>query len=85
MIKEYYYKPDLVPPFSLFVYVCGLFWKLKELKYKKATCKKCNEVSPGDNINGSTNKNKSTENQIRKQNLISNWTNELKFYGEILI
>ena len=81
MIEEYYSKPNLVPPLSLFVYVYWIFWKLKELTCKKIKCKKCNEVSPTDNINGSANKNKSTENQIRKQNLISNWTNELKFYG----
>ena len=83
MIKEYYYKPDLVPPFSLFVYVYWIFIGFKKLLEKKLTSKKRNEVSPTDIINGSTNKNKSTEKQIsrRKQNLTSNRTNDLKFYG----
>ena len=63
MIEEFYYKPNLVPPFSLFVYVYWLFWKLQQL-----TCKKDNKVSP-------------TDNKIRKQNLISNWTNKWKYYG----
>ena len=80
MIKEYYYKPDLVPPFSLFVYVYLIFIGLKKVLEKKL---KRNEVSPTYKMNGSTNKNKSTEKQIsrRKQNLTSNRTNELKFYG----
>ena len=81
MIEEYYSKPNLVPPFSLLVYVYYILWKLKELTCKKIICIKRNKVSPRDSINGSTNKNKSTENQIRQNNLISNWTNELKFYG----
>ena len=78
MIEEYHLKPNLVPPFSLFVYVYWIFIGLKKVLEKKL---KRNEVSPTYKMNGSTNKNKSTENQIRKQNLISNWTNELKFYG----
>ena len=67
MIEEYYSKPNLVPPFSLFVYVTWLFWKLQHL-----TCKKDNKVSP-------------TDNKIRKQNLISNWTKRINFHAKHFI
>ncbi len=76
MIEEYYYKPNLVPPFSFFVYVYWIFRKLKE------KCRQCNIVFPKCD-NGSTNKNELNENEVsrKEQNFISNWTNTMKFYG----
>ena len=75
MIEEYYYKPNLVPPLSFFVYVYWILWKLIDM------CQQSKKVSPTDsNIsNRSTNENKL--NGDREHNLISNWTNGLKFYG----
>ena len=79
MIKEYYSKPNLVPPFSFFVYVYWIFWKLKDM-YQQSK-----KVSPTKNKNVSTNKNELNENEVRvsprKQNLISNWKNRLNFNG----
>jgi hypothetical protein len=63
MIEEYYYKPNLVPPFSFFVYIYWIFWKLIDMSKKPNTIHSEGQVIP------------------RKQNLISNWTNNLEFYG----
>ena len=70
MIVEYSHKPNLVPPFSFFVYVYYIIWKLLD-KCKRTMNQ--NDVSPTE-----YNQNKVSS---RKHNLISNWTNELKVYG----
>ena len=78
MIEEYYYKPNLVPPFSFLVYVYWIFWKLTDM------CQQSKKVSPTDSntSNISTNKNKlNGDNLILQHNLISNWTNDVKFNG----
>jgi hypothetical protein len=87
MIHEYYYKPILVPPFSLIVYINWIIWKLIDA-YKNS-----NRVSPVNENKAEVfleNKNKddkctksSSEKQVnpKKLNLISNWTKRSKFYG----
>jgi hypothetical protein len=63
MIDEYYHKPNLVPPFSFFVYIYWIIWKLIDMSKKPNKIDSEGQVIP------------------RKQNLISNWTNNLEFYG----
>ena len=75
MIEEYYYKPNLVPPFSFFVYVYWIFWKLTDM------CQQSKKVSPTDSNISNKSTNKNILNGDREHNLISNWTNSVKFYG----
>jgi hypothetical protein len=75
MIEEYYYKPNLVPPLSFFVYVYWILWKLIDM------CQQSKKVSPTSNNTSNKSTNKKKLNDDRAQNLISNWTNDVKFYG----
>jgi hypothetical protein len=75
MIEEYYYKPNLVPPFSFLVYVYWIFWKLTDM------CQQSKKVSPTDSNTSNISTNKNKLNGDREHNLISNWTNGLIFYG----
>ncbi len=86
MVEEYYYKPNLVPPFSFFVYVYWIFWKLWKLMNKlidklKDMYQQSKKVSPTDSNISNKSTNKNILNGDKEHNLISNWTNGLKFYG----
>ncbi len=70
MIEEYYYKPNLVPPFSFFVYIYWIIWILiVRRKTHKKTYPQGKDISRKKNL---------ISNWI-------NWTKDLNFYGKNLI